>query len=73
MLNYSCILSAECDVQDGKKCWKESYVTLEAGEKVEDAKALLESIGWEFVADNYSICPFCSKGIEENKGLKRLK
>lgn len=68
MLTYNHTLMVTCDeVKNKRKCWKESIVSLDDGERLMDAKRLLKSIGWDLYAENYNICPYCSKGLEQKK------
>ena len=64
MLIYSNTLVATCDeISNKKKCWKESVVEMNDGERLKDAKLFLKNLGWDLYADNYNVCPYCSKGI----------
>lgn len=78
MFEYYSLLVATCEGgSDAGSCWIETAVQVLEGEKKEEAFEFLESIGWEFQPDNSCICPYCSKGIRQERAektrLRRVK
>ena len=73
MLIFYSLLTAECDVRGNERCWIESVIALVDDDTQEEAIDCLKRKGWEITDDGSCVCPYCSKGIEEDPHLKRVK
>lgn len=56
-----------------EKCWVEGVIALLDDDTQEEGVECLKRQGWVFNKDGTCVCPFCSRGIEEELNLKRVK